>query len=50
LKVINRQDMDYLHEKILELLEKTGMKLSSRLLLEALADAGCKVDMKNEHV
>jgi trimethylamine--corrinoid protein Co-methyltransferase len=50
LKVIDKKDMDLLHEKIMDVLEKTGMKLSSRLLLEALAGAGCRVDMEHEHV
>ena len=36
LKVINEKEMEFLHEKILEVLEETGLRISSRLLLEAL--------------
>ena len=50
LKVLDSKDMDMLHEKTMEVLEQTGMKISSPLLLEALAGAGCKVDMKEERV
>lgn len=50
LRVLDNNEMDLLHEKILEVLEQTGLKISSTLLLGALSDAGCKVDFNEERV
>ena len=36
--------MEQLHEGVLNVLETTGLQIRGRFLLEALADAGCKVD------
>jgi len=50
LKVIDRMQMECLHNGILRILEETGLLVRSRLLLEVLADAGCKVDFDKERV
>ncbi len=50
LKVINSEQMDCLHKGILNVLETTGLQIHGQFLLEALADAGCKVDFKKERV
>ena len=44
LKVIDAEAMDRLHEGVLNVLEKTGLQIQGRFLLEALAEAGCRVD------
>lgn len=48
LRVIDRNQMQRLHEATLDVLEKTGLILRSRLLLDALADAGCNVDFDRQ--
>ena len=50
LKVIDKEQMDKLHGGILEVLQRTGLQIQGRFLLEALADAGCKVDFANHRV
>jgi len=50
LKVINEEQMDFIHEKVLQVLEETGMKIHSKIFLGALADAGCTVDFKEQKV
>ncbi len=44
LKVIDEKQMNRFHEAALQVLEKTGMQIHGKFLLQALADAGCKVD------
>lgn len=44
LRVIDRAQMDRLHEGALRILERTGLQIQGQFLLRALADAGCKVD------
>jgi len=48
LRVLDARDLDRLHEAALNVLENTGLRLRGRFLLEALADAGCKVDFEAE--
>ncbi len=50
LKVINDKQIDFLHSSILEVLEKTGLKISGDFLLKTLADYGCRVDFKENRV
>jgi len=47
LKVIDKEQMDRLHEGILNVLENTGLQIGGDFMLKALADAGCKVDFEN---
>ena len=44
LAVIDTQEMERLHEAVLNVLEKTGLRIEGDFLLAALADAGCRVD------
>lgn len=48
LKVIDDEQMGLLHEGVLEVLEKTGLKIDGDFLLKALAEAGCKVDFEKK--
>jgi trimethylamine--corrinoid protein Co-methyltransferase len=48
LRVINEAEMGRVHEAVMDILEHTGMILRGRFLLEALADAGCRVDFQRE--
>lgn len=48
LRVIDRNQMQQMHEATLQVLEETGLILRGRFLLEALAEAGCKVDFEQE--
>lgn len=41
-------ELEHLHQATLTVLERTGLKLRGRFLLEALADAGCRVDFEQE--
>ncbi len=43
-KVLTEEDLALIHEKSLEILEHTGIVVKSRLILERMGDAGCKVD------
>jgi len=47
LRAIDTEQMDRLHAGALQILERTGLQIQGRFLLEALADAGCKVDFAN---
>ena len=47
IKVLDSDDLELLHQSVLVVLEKTGLKIDGRFLLEALSDAGCRVDFKN---
>ena len=44
LKVVDGDQMDQIHNGILRVLERVGLRIKSRALLEALAEAGCTVD------
>ena len=46
LKVLDTKQMELLHDSALDVLEKTGLQIQGRFLLEALADAGCRVDFE----
>ena len=48
LRVLDGRDMDRIHDAALTVLEKTGLRIRGRFLLEALADAGCKVDFEEQ--
>ena len=48
LKALDDRGMDRIHRAALAVLEKTGLRIRGRFLLEALADAGCKVDFKEQ--
>jgi trimethylamine---corrinoid protein Co-methyltransferase len=43
-KILSDDDIRLIHEKSLELLESTGVVLKSKVILDRMADAGCKVD------
>lgn len=44
LKALDAGQMERLHQGALRVLEETGLRIRGRFLLEALADAGCRVD------
>jgi len=44
LRTISTDQMEQIHQAVLHVLEKTGLQIQGRFLLEALADAGCRVD------
>ena len=44
LTALDAQGMERIHRGALTVLEQTGLKIRGRFLLEALADAGCRVD------
>ncbi|MEK7407932.1 MAG: trimethylamine methyltransferase family protein [Acidobacteriota bacterium] len=46
LRVVDAGQMERLHQGALKVLETTGLLIRGRFLLEALADAGCKVDFE----
>lgn len=46
LRTVEPEQMKLLHESTLKVLEQTGMQIRGRFLLEALADAGCRVDFE----
>ena len=46
LRVLSASDMDRIHAAALSVLERTGLRIRGRFLLDALADAGCKVDFE----
>ena len=48
LKALDGHGMDRIHRAALAVLEKTGLRIRGRFLLEALADAGCKVDFEEQ--
>jgi trimethylamine---corrinoid protein Co-methyltransferase len=45
LKVFESDQMELLHRGALAVLERTGLQIQGRFLLEALAGAGCRVDL-----
>ncbi|PWH14339.1 MAG: hypothetical protein DDG58_12790, partial [Ardenticatenia bacterium] len=48
LRVVDDAGMERIHRAALEVLETTGLILRGRFLLEALADAGCRVDFERQ--
>ncbi len=50
LKTISADQMEKIHQAVLHVLEKTGMQIQGKFLLEALADAGCRVDFDKHRV
>ncbi|HWQ53747.1 MAG TPA: trimethylamine methyltransferase family protein [Bryobacteraceae bacterium] len=48
LRVIDSAQMERLHQGALRVLETTGLQIRGQFLLEALADAGCKVDFARQ--
>lgn len=44
LRVLDDEQIDRLHEGALRVLERTGLQIQGEFLLQALADAGCRVD------
>src|SRR5512143_2797726 len=48
LKALDADGMERIHRGALAVLERTGLRIRGRFLLEALADAGCPVDF-GEH-
>ncbi len=44
LRVLDTEQMERLHGAVLDVLEKTGLRIEGEFLLRALADAGCRVD------
>jgi trimethylamine--corrinoid protein Co-methyltransferase len=44
LKIFEPGELDLLHRGVLEVLERTGLRIQGEFLLRALADAGCRVD------
>lgn len=50
LKVLDETQMERIHNAALRVLEETGLVIRGDFLLEALADAGCKVDFSGQRV
>lgn len=48
LKALDTGGMERIHRGALAVLKRTGLRIRGRFLLEALADAGCRVDF-GEH-
>ena len=48
LKALDENGMERIHRSALAVLERTGLRIRGRFLLEALADGGCRVDF-GEH-
>lgn len=48
LKVIDKSQMERFHQGALQVLEKTGLQIRGEFLLNALADAGCRVDFNKQ--
>lgn len=46
LRVLDAEQIERVHQGALGVLERTGLRIMGRFLLEALADAGCKVDFE----
>jgi len=44
LKALDNEGMERLHRGALDVLERTGLQIQGEFLLQALADAGCRVD------
>ena len=48
LRTIGTDQMEQIHAAVLQVLAKTGMQIRGRFLLEALAGAGCRVDLDKQ--
>jgi trimethylamine--corrinoid protein Co-methyltransferase len=48
LRILENEELDRIHYSILEVLEKTGVKIESEEARKILADAGCEVNQKKE--
>lgn len=48
LKAVDAEGMERLHAGALTVLERTGLRIRGTFLLEALADAGCRVDFAGQ--
>ena len=46
IKLFEDSELDKLHYSVLDVLEKTGLKIDGLFLLKALAESGCKVDFE----
>lgn len=46
LRALDAEGMERVHEGALRVLERTGLQIRGRFLLEALAEAGCRVDFE----
>ncbi len=49
-KILTNEDIGLIHERSLDLLEKTGVTVKSESILEKMADAGCQVDRSNYNI
>ena len=47
LRAVDREQLDRLHEGVLQVLERTGLQIQGEFLLRGLAEAGCRVDFEN---
>ncbi|MDD3521306.1 MAG: trimethylamine methyltransferase family protein [Actinomycetota bacterium] len=50
IKIFKDNELDRLHYAVLDVLEKTGLKIDGLFLLKGLAEAGCKVDFQKKIV
>jgi len=48
LRVLDEGAMEKMHAAILDILQKTGLRIRGNFLLRALADAGCRVDFEKQ--
>ncbi|MBN1298475.1 MAG: trimethylamine methyltransferase family protein [Actinobacteria bacterium] len=48
IKVFDEHELEIMHQSVLEVLEKTGLKIHGNFLLKALAEAGCRVDFQKQ--
>jgi hypothetical protein len=48
IRVVDDEGMNRIHQAALQVLETTGLIIRGRFLLEALADAGCRVDFEQQ--
>jgi trimethylamine---corrinoid protein Co-methyltransferase len=49
-KILTNEDIGLIHERSLDLLEKTGVTVKSEAILEKMADAGCQVDRSSFNI
>lgn len=49
-KILTNDDVKLIHERSLDLLENTGVTVKSELILEKMADAGCRVDRSSFNI
>ncbi|MEM2368615.1 MAG: trimethylamine methyltransferase family protein, partial [Candidatus Bathyarchaeia archaeon] len=46
--VLSREDLEKIHKATLEVLETTGLRITSQKCLRILEEGGCKVDYKRQ--